>query len=303
MNLNTIGVKVAKIFVAGGGGLTGKSIRDLSSKFNNFKYYFHNRELGDLANFNVVRTLLKQESPDIIILNAATLSGSHGLEAEKEKKSLNNFAIHENFSEMVSENQKILSFSSYHVFRTKPPFLKLSNTDMNEQTSYAAEKTAEIRSGWSNPNICFLLYPHLFGAYDNFEINRAHFIANSIRRIRLAKEMDSKEIEFIGNRNRVLQFASGSQSANFALELCSQNEMLKDKVINADIGWVIEIGKVFVEICDLIGYKGNIRYEEIESPITNNDMFFSCNILSHVPMEFRLELVKAIEYFEAVKRE
>ena len=294
---------MAKIFVAGGGGLTGKSIRDLSSKFNNFKYYFHNRDLGDLANLNVASTLLKQESPDIIILNAATLSGSHGLESEKEKKSLNNFAIHENFSGLISANQKILSFSSYHVFRTKPPFLKLSISDANEQTSYAAEKTAEIRSGWSNPNICFLLFPHLFGKYDNFEVNRAHFIANSIRRIRLAKDTDSKEIEFIGNPNRVLQFASGSQSANFALELCSQNEMPQNKVINADIGWVIEIGKVFVEICDLIGYKGNIRYEEIESSLTNNDMFFNSNILNHVPNEFRLELSKAIEYFEAVKRE
>lgn len=294
---------MAKIFVAGGGGLTGKSIRDLSSKFSNFKYYFHNRDLGDLSNLNVVKNLLKKESPDIIILNAASLSGSHGLASENKKKSLNNFAIHENFSELISANQKILSFSSYHVFRTRPPFLNLNISDANEQTSYAAEKTAEIRSGWSNPNVSFLLFPHLFGRYDNFEINRAHFIANSIRRIHLAKDVDSKEIEFIGNHNRVLQFASGSQAANFALEMCSQNEMPQNKVINADIGWVIDIGKVFVEICDLIGYKGNIRFEELESPITNNDMFFNCNILSCVPSEFRLELEKSVRYFEEIKSE
>ncbi len=287
-----------KILVAGGSGLTGQSIREMAPLFSNFEFYFHNRLLGDLTNKSIVRNLLQQESPDLVILNAATLSGSQGLIGQKRVNSVNNFAIHRNFAELISDDQKVCCFSSYHVFGDQAPFSELNISALNETTEYALEKSHEILSSWENSNIFFILFPHLFGKYDNYKNKRAHFISNSIRRIKYAKENKDSEIQFFGDNKRVLQFASGLQSANFILKLCSGNNLKIEKIVNANIGWVIEIGKVFDEICQLIGFEGNVKYDRSETK--DKDLYFADNkVCSNLPDEFRNELLVAIDYFES----
>jgi nucleoside-diphosphate-sugar epimerase len=288
-----------KIVVAGGSGLTGQSISDIAHLFPNFDFYIHNRSLGDLTNTSVVEKILKEESPDLILLNAASLSGSQGLASKKKFNSINNSAIYRNFVDLKSDYQKLFCFSSYHVFDTEAPFLRLDIDSLNKKNEYALEKSNEILTSWNDSNVLFILFPHLFGRYDNFSKNRAHFIASSISRIKLAKENKDPEIQFFGNRNRVLQFASGVQAANFALELCSQIDLNCERLIHANIGWVANIGLVFTEICQLLEFSGVIKYDEAKSELVDKDMYFHGNeVLMELPNEFTNELKAAINYFE-----
>jgi nucleoside-diphosphate-sugar epimerase len=221
--------------------------------------------------------------------------------ATKDKlNSINNFAIYKNFVELKSDYQKMYCFSSYHVFDTQAPFSRLDIDNLNKKNEYALEKSNEILTSWNDSNVLFILFPHLFGKYDNFTLNRAHFIASSIRRIKLAKENKDPEIAFFGDNNRVLQFASGLQAANFALELYSRDDLNRERLVNANIGWAANIGLVFTEICQLLEFSGDIKYDRSQKSLVGKDMYFiGGEVLRELPNEFINELKAAIDYFES----
>jgi nucleoside-diphosphate-sugar epimerase len=290
-----------RILVTGGNGLTGKSLKEVSSNYPDCKFSYHDRGAGDLTESIVVQEVLIDSNPDLIILNAASLAGAHGSKAEQQTYAVKNYMIYKNFIDLANVHQKIICYSSYHVFGNSAPFSKVNVLDLNYESDYAKEKSHEIESSWTKPNVTFLIFPHLFGMYDNFKVNRAHFIANSIRRVINAKENNEREIQFFGNRKRLLQFASGTQSASFTLSLLSQMELFDQRVINANIGWVIEIGQIFDEICRLVGYNGKVFDQKTESNYSSRekDMYFKNNtILKDIPLEFTKELIQAIDYYE-----
>ena len=289
-----------KILVASGSGLTGKSISHNSNQFPEFEFYFHFRKDGDLTIPTVVRDLMKRVSPDVVIVNAASLVGARGPADLKDISSKKNFEIFRNFLQFASKTQQIIYFSSYHVFGGSSPFSVLDISNMNESSDYAREKALEIEYGLDNENVAFIFFPHLFGVFDNFEKERAHFIADSIRRISEAKQTADSSLQFFGNKERILQFGTGDQAALFAIELIRQGNKSHQKFFNGNIGWSFEIGKIFETLCQLMDFSGKIRFEYTPTNDfqSNRNMYFDqSELCNSIPNNFILALQETVDYY------
>jgi nucleoside-diphosphate-sugar epimerase len=264
------------ILVTAGNGLTGNWLRINSAKFSESDYHFHSRLNGDLTNARIVEKLLMDTNPEIILLNAASLSSSKANIEKQKVNSENNFSIFRNFASFITKKQKLFVFSSYHVYSGEPPFGNLNLELLNSTKEYAAEKSKEITLAKDEPNIHFLMFPHLFGRFDNYLPLRAHFIADSIRRIDNAKNLNLSEIQFLGSSEQILQFSSGSMAANFALETVHDSKLCEKSYIPANIGWKCRTFLVFKELCNIIGYTGVVKqnFAQLESEKRERDMFY-----------------------------
>ncbi len=286
-----------KIFVTSGNGLVGSWIKKAISPNSNDKYYFHNRQLGDLTNAEVVREIFDNFLPDVIIHNAAALNGSLDSDHAKELNAKSNLKMYKNLMDNIRKDQKVICLSSYHVYSGAPPFGILLLKKLNSKSIYAAEKSKEISLAKNSTNVKFILFPHLFGVNDNYGDKRAHFVANSIKRIYIAKKNGSKELAYFGSIDQVLQYATGEQAANFVMNTLKNENLEEHQYINGNIGWVANSYLVFNTICDIIGYRGMIYSSSNEKK--GRDMFFSDNnvYLKKLPSDFHEELLSSYKSF------
>jgi dTDP-4-dehydrorhamnose reductase len=286
-----------KIFVTSGNGLVGNWIKKAISPDSSDQYYFHNRQLGDLTNARVVKQIFDNFLPDVVIHNAAALNGSLDSDYAKELNAKLNLKMFKNMMENIGKDQIMICLSSYHVYSGSAPFSILRHNKLNSNSIYAAEKSKEISLARNFANVKFILLPHLFGANDNYRDKRAHFIANSIKRIDLAKKNGSKELAYFGNIDQVLQYATGEQAANFVMNVLNNGNLGKKLYINGNIGWVANSYLVFNTICDIVGYEGKICWSKNENK--KRDMFFSDNnvYLNKLPSDFHAELLLSYKFF------
>jgi nucleoside-diphosphate-sugar epimerase len=261
-----------KILVTAGSGLVGTWLRKVSILDKKNQYYFHSREHGDLTEFSNVEKMISNCNPDIIIHNAASLNGALDSDSNKVLNAKFNIQIFSNILNMISNNQRIVCISSYHVFNIEAPFENFNLLNTNQSSVYSRLKTEEMFLAKEYPNVKFILYPHLFGIYDNYQDQRAHFIANSIKRIYHAKQIGLKNIDFFGSPRQILQFATGEQAANFVVTIANNFEQQYYKYICADIGWATKVLTVFEGICRILEYDGTIELPAKE--ITSKNMYF-----------------------------
>ena len=286
-----------KVLVTSGNGLVGSWIKKIVSSNSDNKYYFHNRNLGDLTAVENVKKVLGDFLPDIIIHNAAALNGSLDSDDAKELNAQLNMKMYKNLIYNIRPDQKMICFSSYHVFSETAPFKFLQSEELSSKSIYATEKSSEIYLAKKLSNIQFILFPHLFGINDNYRDKRAHFIANSIKRIYLAKLNKDKELAYFGSIDQVLQYATGEQAANFAIKTINDENLMNQQYINGNIGWVANSYLVFKAICDIIGFNGNVF---LSSNIKKErDMFFSGNSIhsKKLPPDFQNKLLSAYKSF------
>jgi len=210
-----------KILVTAGGGLVGTWLRKVSILDKKNQYYFHSRAHGDLTEFSNVEKMISNCNPDIIIHNAASLNGALDSDSNKALNAKFNIQIFSNILNMIPNNQRIVCISSYHVFNIEAPFKNFNLLNANQSTVYSRLKTEEMFLAKDYPNVKFILYPHLFGIYDNYQDQRAHFLANSIKRIYHAKQSNLKNIDFLGNPRQILQFTTGEEAANFVVTIAN----------------------------------------------------------------------------------
>jgi GDP-L-fucose synthase len=289
-----------RILVTAGSGLVGNSLKlQLKQHLCEDEYFFHSKSQGDLLQPRVFRQLIEEIAPNLIIHNAAALGGAFASPADSRNFTLQNTRIFENLKNVITPDHIVLCVSSYHVFSGHAPFKEFSKLDLNQESGYASEKILQIFSTQSQKNFKYIFFPHLFGEFDNFKEGRAHFIANSIRRIVNAKERNLGSIEFYGSPRRKLQFASGNHAANVIIATTKSSIPDNQRFTLGNIGWVASCINVFSELCDIIGYSGEIK--KISSPnlIADRDMYFdkAQELTSENRTEFRAEMRKAVEYY------
>jgi len=292
-----------RILITARNGLTGSWLFKNKDKIHGLSLIFHERVNGDLGESKTVKKILEKSNPDIIIHNAAILSGSLSDHSLKQKNSENNLLIFKNILEHLSSNQKLISLSSYHVYSNSPPFLNLDTSILNFNTPYASWKSNEILISKEQKNISFILLPHLFGAYDNFRPGRAHFIADSINRICFAIDHNEDKIEFFGDRDLTMQFATGAQAADFILNQVRFGPNDSNRYIQANIGWVAKAELVFRALLNILKFKGEVQTSNSRSSLNSRSLYFKnegqdSNVISQ---KFYNELVLTVQYFNSIK--
>src|SRR3989338_475189 len=109
-------------------------------------------------------------------------------------------------------------------------------------------------------NAIYLLPVNLYGPGDHFSTNSSHVIPALIRKVREAKENQSKFIEVWGSGQASREFLYVEDAArSIVLATKKYNSSLP---VNIGSGQEIKISQLVKLICKLMGYRGEIRWDK-----------------------------------------
>lgn len=195
--------KNSKIYIAGHRGLVGSAIvKNLQSKgYTNLVYRTH-KEL-DLGDQNAVAQFFQNEKPEYVILAAAKVGGivannTYRADFIYENLAIQNNVIHQSY---VHEVKKLLFLGSTCIYPKSAPQPMPENsllTSPLEYTNepYAIAKIAGIKMCESynlqyKTNFISVMPTNLYGPNDNFDLEKSHVLPALIRKLHLAKLVDS----------------------------------------------------------------------------------------------------------------
>jgi GDP-L-fucose synthase len=199
--------KSSKIYVAGHRGLVGSAIvKNLKSKgYTNLVYKTHS-EL-DLCDQNAVAEFFAKEKPEYVILAAAKVGGivannTYRADFIYENLQIQNNVIHQSYLNGVTKLLFLGSTCIYPKFAPQPMPEDCLLTDTLEYTNepYAIAKIAGIKMCESynlqyGTNYISVMPTNLYGANDNFDLEKSHVLPALIRKIHCAKLLHEKRYD------------------------------------------------------------------------------------------------------------
>ncbi len=111
-----------------------------------------------------------------------------------------------------------------------------------------------------NFNAIYLLPVNLYGPGDNFDLQSSHVIPALIRKVAEAKEENKQYIEVWGTGKATREFFYVEDAAEGIISATENYD--KSDPINLGSGMEISIKDLVELICELMDFKGNIRWDE-----------------------------------------
>ncbi|MDY0327066.1 MAG: GDP-L-fucose synthase [Arcobacteraceae bacterium] len=201
--------KNSKIYVAGHLGLVGSAIlKNLKSKgYTNIVYKSH-AEL-ELTNQQAVAQFFEEQKPEYVILAAAKVGGivannTYRADFIYENLQVQNNVIHQSYIHGV---KKLLFLGSTCIYPKNSPqpmkeeYLLTSELEYTNEP-YAIAKIAGIKMCESyniqyGTNFISVMPTNLYGANDNFDLEKSHVLPALIRKIHLGKCLEENNWEAI----------------------------------------------------------------------------------------------------------
>ncbi len=259
------------IFIAGHNGMVGKAtFNELKSKSNQLLYV--NRKILDLKKEEKVLKWFKDNKPQVVIIAAAKVGGIYANSNYPVDFIENNLRIQNNIirASHITGVEKLVFLGSsciYPKYSQQPIKEDYLLSGFLEPTNepYAIAKIAGIKlcesySNQYNCNFISLLPTNLYGPNDNFDPKLSHVPAALLRRFHEAKINKQKSVIVWGTgkpRREFLHVSDLAKAIVYMLEYYSSS-----KPINIGTGKDISI-KEFAEIvADVVGYDGQISYDD-----------------------------------------
>jgi GDP-L-fucose synthase len=201
--------KNSKIYVAGHLGLVGSAIlKNLKSKgYTNIVYKSH-AEL-ELTNQQAVAQFFEEQKPEYVILAAAKVGGivannTYRADFIYDNLQVQNNVIHQSYIHGV---KKLLFLGSTCIYPKNSPqpmkeeYLLTSELEYTNEP-YAIAKIAGIKMCESyniqyGTNFISVMPTNLYGANDNFDLEKSHVLPALIRKIHLGKCLEENNWEAI----------------------------------------------------------------------------------------------------------
>ena len=274
-----------RVLVTTGNGLIGKTLK-LSNAIqlqNRFEFRFLDNYIVK-ENINTINRQIKEFSPEIIIHNAVKLPrGSQRNQADLRLRNAETFQTVLDISE-TSSTRFVLAFTSYHVFHAHDSLpYKMSDLSLDpvkHKNWYAQSKVDELTlaedfNRKSNlDKVKFLMLPHMFGIYDNFEDGKRHFIADVITRISMAKVSHENFVFFSTNEDQFIQFLNAEELITFLLSDYLAKIEDADFITILNKGVVMRLTDVIRFTASTLRYSGNILFSESKGPDVFRSMYF-----------------------------
>ena len=267
-----------KIFIAGHKGMVGSAIlqKFSSSGFENII----TRDISelDLIRQNEVEQFFNNEKPEIVIIAAAKVGGIQANNTYRAEFIYQNLMIQSNIIHAAYENnvEKLIFLGSSCIYpRSAPQPLKEEYllTDTLEFTNepYAIAKIAGIKLCENyyrqyGSNFFSVMPTNLYGSNDNFDLETSHVLPALIRKFHEAKANNSEHIEIWGTGKPKREFLYVDDLADAILFLTNNvdaKDLYKQGIsqINVGTGEDLSITELANKIKDIIGYKGNAKYD------------------------------------------
>ena len=262
-----------KTFIAGHNGMVGSAIiRELTNTNNNRKIITETRENLDLTDQFKVNSFIKKINPDEIIIAAAKVGGIHANSTYTAEFIYDNLTIASNLIHAAYKNNvnKLLYLGSSCIYprESNQPIIEESLlTGPLESTNewYAISKIAGIKLCQAyrkqyNCNFISAMPTNLYGIQDNYHLQNAHVIPAIMHRAWIAKNNRSDKLIIWGSGNPTREFLFVDDLAKGCVFLLDNYS--EDIPINIGTGIEVSIKELAKQICDVVGFKGDLIFDE-----------------------------------------
>lgn len=263
--------KDSKIYVAGHKGLVGSAIVRILNAQGYGNILVRTRAELELKNQNSVFEFIKKERPDFIFLAAAKVGGILANRDYPADFIYENLVIESNIIHAAYKNdvKKLLFLGSTCVYpkMAKQPIQEEALlTGALEETNewYAIAKIAGIKLCQAymrqyGCNFISAMPTNLYGPGDNFDLETSHVLPALIRKFHEAKLTDSQCVEIWGSGEPRREFLHVDDCADACLHLMQCKSA--DPITNIGTGTDQSISEIAHLIKEIVGYKGDIKYD------------------------------------------
>ncbi|UII22659.1 GDP-L-fucose synthase [Fulvivirga ligni] len=264
--------KDSKIYVAGHNGMVGSAIvRKLKSDGYTNLLMKGSSEL-DLRRADDVNDFFSNNCPDYVFLAAAKVGGILSNDKYKADFLYDNLMIQNNVihAAHVYKCEKLLFLGSsciYPKYANQPITEDSLLTGLLEPTNepYAVAKIAGIKLCQSfnfqyGTNFISAMPTNLFGPNDNYDLQNSHVLPALVRKFHEAKENRLSSVVVWGSGRPKREFLHVDDLAEACVYL--MNNYNQDSIINIGTGEDISIKDLAVLIKDIVGYNGDIVFDQ-----------------------------------------
>ena len=264
--------KSKKIFVAGARGMVGSALvrRLEASGFGNLVKPA--RAQLDLTDERAVASFFAKEKPEIVILAAAKVGGIKANNDYPVEFLLENLRIQNNVIRSASQSgvRKLLFLGSSCIYpklapQPIPESALLTGPLEPTNEAYAVAKIAGIKLCQAyareyNANFISVMPTNLYGPNDNFDLETSHVLAALLRKAHEAKTRNEKKLVVWGTGKARREFLYVDDLAAACLLLLEKYD--SPEIINIGCGDDITIRELAELICDVVGFDGELVWDE-----------------------------------------
>lgn len=261
----------AKIYIAGHKGLVGSAlVRALrADNYTNLIVRTHS-EL-DLINQQAVYEFFKQARPEYVFLAAARVGGIHANNTYRGEFIYDNLMVQNNVIEAarIFGIKRLLFLGSSCIYpRDCPQPMReeylLSGPLEKTNEPYAIAKIAGLKlceayNDQYGTDFAAVMPTNLYGPNDNFNLETSHVLPALLRKIHEAKISKATAVTIWGSGTPKREFLHVEDMAAACLFI--MNKVGFNEIINIGSGQETSIRELAEMICEIVGFQGNIIYD------------------------------------------
>lgn len=262
----------SKIYIAGHRGLVGSAVwRNLAAKGYGNLLGWTSSKL-DLRNSQMTLEAIRNAKPDVIIMAAAKVGGILANSTHPVEFLNDNIRIQTNIFEAAHAAQvpQLLFLGSsciYPKFAEQPikESSLLTGALEENNSAYAIAKIAGVlqvqsyRKQYGHHWIS-AMPTNLYGPFDNFDLSSSHVLPALIRKFHEAKVTGSPSVTLWGTGTPLREFLHADDLANACIFLLENYN--GDSPINIGWGKDVSIAELAVMIAQIVGFEGEISWDE-----------------------------------------
>ena len=271
-----------RVYVAGHSGLVGTAIVQRLLMAGHDTLVTRKRKDLDLTDVGATRRFFQEEKPDIVILAAARVGGilankSYPAAFICENLSIQNNVIQEAWKAGV-QNLLFLGTSCIYPKHARQPISEeflLSGSLEPSNRPYALAKIAGIEMCWSfnrqyATRYLAVMPCNLYGPGDSYDLQNSHVLPALIRKAHVAKKNGEQELSVWGTGHPLRELLFVSDLADACVFILSQaahnlKYLFNDReppLINIGSGIECSIRQLAEIVCDVVGFKGRLKFDE-----------------------------------------
>lgn len=260
-----------RIVVTGGAGFLGRHVCEALARYEPESVFVPRSAEYDLRDLSSIRKLFDVARPHVIIHLAAVVGGI-GANRENPGKYFYENAI---MGIQLMEESRLHGIEKYIQAGTICAYPKFTPVPFKEDdlwngypeetnAPYGIAKKALIVQAQAyrqqyGMNAVSLLPVNLYGPWDNFDLNSSHVIPALIRKVLEAKEAKKAFIEAWGTGTASREFLFVRDAAEGIV--IASDKYDKPDPVNLGSGYEISIRDLTYLICELCGFKGEVRWD------------------------------------------
>jgi GDP-L-fucose synthase len=260
-----------KIYVAGHGGLVGSALVHVL-KARGFNHLItRSRAEVDLRDERLVRGFFAEERPEVVVLAAAKVGGIKANIDAPVEFLIENLHIQNNVIRAAHEAgaRKLLFLGSSCIYpkfapQPIPESALLSGPLEPTNEAYAIAKIAGVKLCQAfareyGANFISVMPTNLYGPGDNFDLETSHALAALLRKAHEAKMSGAGKMIVWGTGEPRREFLHVDDLATAVVFLLEKYD--SPEIINVGCGEDVSIRELAELICDVVGFRGELRWD------------------------------------------